>query len=75
MNNIKTKLQKRYPNATFPAPFAKTFNIKFTKLNAGKAEGKVIVNKKILLIPSTKLDFLGQIEVFYKDWQVYLRKL
>ena len=44
MPDFKTKLQQQYPNATFPAPFAKTFNIKFTKLNAGKAEGKVIVN-------------------------------
>jgi len=44
MPDVKTKLQQQYPNATFPAPFAETFNIKFTKLNAGKAEGKVIVN-------------------------------
>ena len=44
MNNIKTKLQKRYPNATFPAPFAQNFNIQFTKLNNGFAEAEVIVD-------------------------------
>ena len=46
MHDIKTKLEQKYPNATFPAPFAQIFNIQFTKLNDGKAEGEVIVNTK-----------------------------
>ena len=45
MNSIKTKLEQKYPNATFPAPFAQTFNIKFTKLDEGSAQAEVIVNK------------------------------
>ena len=43
--NKKELLQKRYPKATFPAPFAQMFNINFTNLGDGKAEAEVVVNK------------------------------
>ena len=46
MNNKKEKLQKRYPNATFPAPFAQMFNIDFLELEEGFVKTKVVVNKK-----------------------------
>ena len=45
MNNLKNKIQERYPNATFPAPFAQTFNIRFIKLEEGLAQSQVIVHK------------------------------
>ena len=45
MNNKKDYLQKRYPNASFPAPFAQFFNIHFTKLEEGRAHAEVIVDK------------------------------
>ena len=44
MNNLKNKIQERYPNATFPAPFAQTFNIRFIKLEEGLAQSQVIVH-------------------------------
>ena len=45
MNNKKDQLQKRYPNAIFPAPFAKMFNINFIKLEEGIAHSEVVVDK------------------------------
>ena len=45
MKNKKDKLQKRYPNAIFPAPFAKIFNINFIKLEEGIAHSEVVVDK------------------------------
>ena len=43
--NKKDYLQKRYPNANFPAPFAQIFNIHFTKLEEGRAHAEVTVDK------------------------------
>jgi len=45
MNDIKTKIQQRYPQAKFPAPFAKMLGIHFTKLKDGSAEAKITVDK------------------------------
>ena len=45
MNNKKDYLQKRYPNAIFPAPFAQIFNLHFTKLEEGRVHAEVIVDK------------------------------
>lgn len=45
MNNIKKYLKDKYPKATFPAPFAQTLNIKFTKLEEGCAQAEVVVDK------------------------------
>tara|TARA_Y100000814_G_scaffold1305_1_gene1566 strand:- start:539 stop:973 length:435 start_codon:yes stop_codon:yes gene_type:complete len=45
MNNKKELLEKRYPDATFPAPFAQTFDINFTKLDEGSTQSEVTVNK------------------------------
>ena len=45
MNDKKAQLQKRYPNATFPAPFAQIFGINFTKLEDGTAHAEVVVDK------------------------------
>ena len=45
MNDKKAKLQKRYPDAIFPAPFAQIFNICFTKLEEGRAHADVIVDQ------------------------------
>ena len=45
MNNKKDKLQRRYPNAIFPAPFAQMFDINFIKLEEGIAHSEVIVDK------------------------------
>tara|TARA_Y100000996_G_C22335961_1_gene566498 strand:- start:212 stop:646 length:435 start_codon:yes stop_codon:yes gene_type:complete len=45
MNDIKNKLQKKYPNAQFPAPFAQIFNINFIKLEEGLAQSEVIIDK------------------------------
>ena len=46
MNDLKNKLQERYPDATFPAPFAQMLGIKFTKLEEGEANAKVTVDSK-----------------------------
>ena len=45
MNNKKELLEKRYPDATIPAPFAQTFDINFTKLDQGSTQSEVTVNK------------------------------
>ena len=46
MNDDKKKyLQQRYPNAKFPAPFAKMLGIHFTKIEDGFVESKVTVDK------------------------------
>ena len=44
MKNLKNKLEKRYPNARFPAPFAQMFGINFTKIEEGVAHAEVTVN-------------------------------
>ena len=44
MNHLRNKLQKQYPGATFPAPFAQIFGIKFTKLEEGISEAEVTVD-------------------------------
>tara|TARA_B110000116_G_scaffold148943_1_gene128819 strand:- start:18 stop:452 length:435 start_codon:yes stop_codon:yes gene_type:complete len=44
MNNKKEQLQKRYPDAIFPAPFAQLLNINFIKLDNGIAHSEVIVD-------------------------------
>ena len=46
MNDLKNKLQERYPDAIFPAPFAQMLGIKFTKLEEGEANAKVTVDSK-----------------------------
>jgi len=45
MDNKKNKLEERYPNAIFPAPFSKMFDINFIKLDEGVAHSEVIVDK------------------------------
>jgi len=45
MNDKKDKLQRQYPNAIFPAPFAQMFGINFIKLEEGIAHSEVIVDK------------------------------
>ena len=44
MNDLKNKLQQRYPDAIFPAPFAQIFGINFTKFEEGIAEAEVTVD-------------------------------
>tara|TARA_B100001250_G_C19797830_1_gene789624 strand:- start:141 stop:575 length:435 start_codon:yes stop_codon:yes gene_type:complete len=46
MNNVKKYLKKKYPDATFPAPFAQMLNINFTKLEEGCAQAEILVDKR-----------------------------
>jgi uncharacterized protein (TIGR00369 family) len=46
MNNLKNKLQEKYPNATFPAPLAQKFNIHFLEFKEGEARAEVIVDSE-----------------------------
>lgn len=44
-NELFENLKKIMPNAEFPAPFAKQFNMEFIEFHKGHANAKVTVNK------------------------------
>ena len=44
-NELFENLKKIMPNAEFPAPFAKQFNMEFIEFRKGHANAKVTVNK------------------------------